>query len=94
MIAAINKGLLNKKISLSIIEVLRQNFLNAFIKIGILCKIYQYSNGYGKLKQHWVECICVQSSPITHLVDHKKLRALHPSAFSQKFPNCDLLHFP
>ena len=93
MIATINKGLLNKKMSLSIIVVLRQNFLNTFIKIAILRKIYQCSNCYAKLKQHWVECICVHSSPITHLVDHKKVRALHPSAFSQKFPNCDLLHF-
>ena len=94
MIPTINKGLLNEKMSLSIIVVFRQNFLNTFIKIAILRKIYQCSNCYAKLKQHWVECICVHSSPITHLVDHKKVRALHPSAFSQKFPNCDLLHFP
>ena len=44
MIATINKGLLNKKMSLSIIVVLRQNFLNTFIKIAILGKIYQCSN--------------------------------------------------
>ena len=83
MIPTINKGLLNEKMSLSIIVVLRQNFLNPFIKIAILRKIYQCSNCYAKLKQHWVECICVHSSPITHLVDHKKVRALHLSAFSQ-----------
>ena len=40
IIATINKGLLNKKMSLSIIVVLRQNFLNIFIKIAILRKIY------------------------------------------------------
>ena len=73
MIAAVNKGLLNKKISLSIIEVLRQNFLNTFIKIAILCKIYQYSNCYAKLKQHWVECVCVHSSPITCITKKSEL---------------------
>ena len=93
MIATINKGLLKEKMSLSIIVVLRQNFLNTFIKIAILRKIYQCSNCYAKLEQHWIECICVHSSPITHLFDHKNVRALHLSAFSQKFPNCDLLHF-
>ena len=72
IIATINKGLLNKKMSLSIIVVLRQNFLNTFIKIAILRKIYQCSNCYAKLEQHWVECICVHSSPITHFFDHKK----------------------
>ena len=72
MIATINKGLLNKKMSLSIIVVLRQNFLNTFIKIAILRKIYQCSNCYAKLEQHWVECICVHSSPITHLLITKK----------------------
>ena len=40
VIAIINKGLLNKNL-LSIIVVLRQNFLNTFIKIAILGKIYQ-----------------------------------------------------
>ena len=72
MIATIDKSLLKKKMSLSIIVVLRQNFLNTFIKIAILRKIYQCSNCYAKLKQHWIECICVHSSPITHLFDHKK----------------------
>ena len=69
MIATINKGLLNRNMSLSIIVVLRQNFLNTFIKIAILRKIC-----YAKLEQHWIECICVHSSPITHLFDHKKSR--------------------
>ena len=72
IIATINKGLLNKKMLLSIIVVLRQNFLNTFIKITILRKIYQCSNCYAKSEQHWVECICVHSSPITHLFDQKK----------------------
>ena len=92
-IPTINKGLLNEKMLFSIIVVLRQNFLNTFIKIAILCKIYQCSNCYAKLKQHWVECICVHNSPISYLFEHKKARALHLSAFSQKCPNSDLLHF-
>ena len=87
------QALVRQKMWLSIVVVLRQNFLNTFIKIAFLCKIYQCSNCYAKLEQHWVECICVHNSPITHLFYHKKFRALHLSAFSQKFPNCDLLHF-
>ena len=79
--------------SLSIIFILRQNFVNTFFKVAILGKLYQYRNCYTKLEQHWIECICVHSSPITHLFDRKKVRTLHLSAFSQKFPNCDLLHF-
>ena len=73
MIAAVNKGLLNKKISLSIIEVLRENFLNTFIKIAILCKIYQYSNCYAKFKQHWVDFVCVHSIPITCITKRSEL---------------------
>ena len=72
IIPTINKGLLNEKMLLSIIVVLRQNFLNPFIKIDILHKIYQCSSWYAKLEQHWVECICVHSSPITHLLITKK----------------------
>ena len=49
MIATINKGLLNKNMSLSIIVVLRQNFLKTFIKITILGNIYQ-CNIFGRLK--------------------------------------------
>ena len=71
-IPTINKGLLNEKMLFSIIVVLRQNFLNTFIKIAILCKIYQCSNCYANLKQHWVECICVHSSPIFYLLSTKK----------------------
>ena len=41
IIETINKGLLNKKLSVSIIAALRQNFLKTFIKIVILVKIYQ-----------------------------------------------------
>ena len=93
IIAIISKGLLNKRMLLSIIVVLRQNFVNTFIKIAILREIYQCSNCYAKSEQHWIECIFVHSSPINHLFDLKKFRALHLSAFSQKFPNCDLLHF-
>ena len=72
MTATINKGLLNKKLSLSIIVVLRQNFLNTFIKIAILGKIYLCSNCYAKLEQHWIEWKCFHSSPITHLFITKK----------------------
>ena len=86
MIATINRGLLNKKMSLSIIMLLRQNFINTFIKIAILGKIYQCSNCYAKLEQHWIECICVHSSPITRLFDHKIVRTLYLSVFSPKFP--------
>ena len=38
IIATINKGLLNKKLSFSIIVLLRQNFLKTFTKIAILVK--------------------------------------------------------
>ena len=72
MTATINKGLLNKKLSLSIIVVLRQNFRNTFIKIAILGKIYLCSNCYAKLEQHWIEWKCFHSSPITHLFITKK----------------------
>ena len=48
-----------------------------FIKIAILGKNYQCSRFYAKLEQHWIECICVHSSLIIHLFDHKKVRALH-----------------
>ena len=75
IIVTIKKGLLNKKMSLSIILVLRQNFVNPFIKIAILSKICQCSNCYAKLEQHWIERICVHSSPITKLFDHKKVGA-------------------
>ena len=50
----------------------KADFVNTFIKIAILGKIYQCSSCYAKLEQHWIECICVHSSPITHLFDHKK----------------------
>ena len=43
------QGLLNKKMSLFIIVVLRQNFLNTLIKITILGKIYQ-CNTFGRFK--------------------------------------------
>ena len=84
MTATINKGLLNKKMSLSIIVVLRQNFLNTFIKIAILGKIYLCSNCYAKLEQHWIKCICVHISPITHLFDYKKPPGLSISAHFYK----------
>ena len=70
--ATINKGLLKKQRSLSIIVLLRQNLQNT-IKIAILDKIYQCSSCYTKLEQHWIECICVHCSLIIHLFDQKKL---------------------
>ena len=60
IIATIKKGLLNKKLLLSTIVVLRQNFLNTLIKITILGKIYQCISCYAKLEQHWIECMCSQ----------------------------------
>ena len=75
IIATINKGLLNKKLSLSVIVLLRQNFLNTFINIAILGKIYQCRSCYAKLEQHWIECLCVHRSLIIHLFDNKKVRA-------------------
>ena len=80
-----------KKVSLSIIVVLRQTFLNTFIKIPISGKLYQCSNCYAKLEPHWIEYICVLSNPIIQCLVHEKISALHFSAVSQKFPNCDLL---
>ena len=61
--ATIYKNLLNKKI-LSIIVILSKNFLNTFIKIAILGKLYQYSICYAKLEQHWTKCLCVHNSSI------------------------------
>ena len=66
------QGLVKQKMSLSIIVLLRLNFLNTFIKIAILGQIYQCINCYAKLQQHSIECICVHSSPIIHFFDHKK----------------------
>ena len=72
IIATISKGLLNKKLSLSIIVILRQNFLNTFIRIAILRKIYPCNKCYAKLEQHWIECICVHSSLLPNLLFTKK----------------------
>ena len=44
MIATINKGLLNRNMSLSIIVVLRQNFLNTFIKISVKFVTQNWNN--------------------------------------------------
>ena len=68
IIVTINKGLLNKKMSLSIIVVLRQNFLNTFIKIAILGKIYLCSNCYAKLEQHWIQCVCPQQPSVVPIL--------------------------
>ena len=87
------QGFIKKKLSLSIIVVLRHNFLNTFIKIPILGKLYECSSCYEKLEQHWIECICDLSNLIIQCLVHKKVSALHFSTVSQKFPNCDLLHF-
>ena len=71
--------LVKHKLLLSTIVVFRspssQNFLNTFIKIAILDKIYQCNGCYSKLEQHWIKCLCVHSSPIIHPFDHKKLVA-------------------
>ena len=40
-----------------------------------------------------MKCLCVHSSSIIHLFDHKKIGSLHLSGFSQKFPNCGLFTF-
>ena len=72
IIATINKVLLNKKLLLSIIVILTQNFLNTLIKTAIFGKIYLCSNCYAKLEQHWIEWKCFHSSPITHLFITKK----------------------
>ena len=87
------QGFIKKKLSLSIIVVLRQNFLNTFIKIPILGKLYQCSSCYSQFEQHWIRCLCVHSSSIMQRLGHKTISALHLSTFSQKFPNCDLFHF-
>ena len=84
IIATINKVLLNKKLLLSIIVILTQNFLNTFIKTAILGKIYLCSNCYAKLEQHWIKFICVHISPITHLFDYKKPPGLSISAYFYK----------
>ena len=47
----------------SIIVVLSKSFLNTFIKIAILGKLYQYSSCYAKLEQHWTKYLCVHNSP-------------------------------
>ena len=72
MIATINKDLLNKKLSLSIIVVLWQNFLNTFIKIAILRKVYLCSNCYAKLEQRWIQCMCPQQPYYPPLWSPKK----------------------
>ena len=45
------------------------------------------------LGQHWMKCLCVHSSSVIHLFDHKKNGSLHLSGFSQKFLNYGLLYF-
>ena len=75
-----------KKLLLSIIVVLKQNFLNTFIMIPILGKLSQCSSFYAKFEQHWIECICALGNPIIQCLVHKKVSA-------QKLRNCDLLHF-
>ena len=85
IIRTIYKSLWNKTLSVSIIVVLRQNFLNTFIKIAILGKLCQCSSCYVKLEQHWIECIWVLSNPIIQCLVHKKVSALNLSALSQNF---------
>ena len=68
------QGLVKQKLLLSIIVVLWQNFVNTFIKIPILGKLYQCSSCYAKLEQHWIECICVLSNAIIQCLVHIKVR--------------------
>ena len=91
-IATIYKSLLNKELSISIVVVLSWTFLNTFIKIAILGKLYFYQCNicYTKFGQHWIKCLCVHSSSIIHLFDYKKIGRLHLNWFSQKFPNYGL----
>ena len=70
--------------SLSIIVVLKQNFVNTFIKIAILRKIYLCSNCYAKLEQHWIERICVHNSPVIQLFEHKKSALSISAPFHKK----------
>ena len=53
----------------SIIVVLSKNFLNTFMKITILGRLYQYSSCYAKLEQHWMKCLCVHSSPLSSMME-------------------------
>ena len=72
-VATISKSLLSEELLLSIIVVLSWNFLYTFIKIAILAKLYHCNSCYTKLGQHWITCLCVHSSSIIYLFDHKKL---------------------
>ena len=38
-----------------------------------LGKPYLYNRCYSKLEQHWIKCLCVNSSPIIYLFDDKKV---------------------
>ena len=87
IIATINKGLLNKKMSLSIIVVLRQNFLNTFIKIAILGKIYQCNSCYSKLEQHWTK-FYVSTVALLSTFLITEIGPFHLNGFSQNSPIC------
>ena len=84
-IGTINQSFILKKPLLSIIVVWKQTFLNTFIKIPILGKLYQCSNCYAKLEQHWIEWICVQSSPIIYRLVHKKSALSISARFDKNF---------
>ena len=47
-------------------------FLNTFINIAVLGKLYQCSSYYAKLEQHWIKFLCVHSSPIIQRLVHQK----------------------
>ena len=38
-----------------------------------MSQLYQCSSCYVKLAQNWIKCLCVHSSSIIHLFDHKKM---------------------
>ena len=88
IIATINKALL-KKLLLSIILVLWHNFLNIFIKIAILGKIYQCNSCYSKLEQHWTKFyVSTVALLSTFLITPFWFGPLHLSGFSQNSPYC------
>ena len=96
VIAIINKGLLNKKLLLSIIVVLRQNFLNTSIKIAILGKIYQIYLAVVTQNQSSIGLnVYVSKAALlsTFLTTKKMVLSISISGFSQKFPDCSLLYF-
>ena len=85
-IAAINKGLFNKKLFLYIVTVLIQNSLNTFIRslfwVNII-NVTVFTENWNNIES----CVYVSTVVLLPCFSINKSSAQQHDAFSQKFPN-------